>query len=73
MAATGTMQADGGGASPVNRAELKDGPPAGTGNGQQTDGTYAPAARLLVEKNKVAGQLTLAVALSNSILRRDDV
>ena len=30
-------------------------------------------ARLLVEKTKVASQLTLAVALSNSILRRDDV
>ena len=73
MAATGTMKVDGGGASPVSRAELKDGPPAGTGNGQQADGTDAPAARLLVEKTKVAGQLTLAVALSNSILRRDDV
>uniref|UniRef100_UPI00307C215B cobalt-precorrin 5A hydrolase n=1 Tax=Desulfovibrio sp. TaxID=885 RepID=UPI00307C215B len=32
MAATGTMQEDGEGASPVSRAELKDGPPAGTGN-----------------------------------------
>ena len=73
MAATGMMKADGGGASPVSRSALKDGPPAGTGNGQQTDGTDVPAARLLVEKTKVAGQLTLAVALSNSILRRDDV
>lgn len=73
MAATGMMKADDGGASPVSRSALKDGPPAGTGNGQQTDGTDAPAARLLVEKTKVAGQLTLAVALSNSILRRDDV
>ena len=73
MAATGTMKADGGGASPVSRSALKDGPPAGTGNGQQADGTDAPAARLLVEKTKVASQLTLAVALSNSILRRDDV
>lgn len=73
MAATGMMKADGGGASPVRRSALKDGPPAGTENGQQTDGTDAPAARLLVEKTKVAGQLTLAVALSNSILRRDDV
>ena len=73
MAATGMMKADGGGASPVSRSALKDGPPAGTENGQQTDGTDALAARLLVEKTKVAGQLTLAVALSNSILRRDDV
>ena len=73
MAESGTMKADGGGASPVSRSALKDGPPAGTGNGQRTDGTDAPAARLLVEKTKVAGQLTLAVALSNSILRRDDV
>ena len=73
MAATGMMKEDGGGASPVSRSALKDGPPAGTGNGQQTDGTDAPAVRLLVEKTKVAGQLTLAVALSNSILRRDDV
>ena len=70
MAATGMMKADGGGASPVSRSALKDGPPAGTGNGQQADGTDA---RLVVEKTKVAGQLTLAVALSNSILRRDDV
>ena len=73
MAATGMMKVDGGGASPVSRSALKDGPPAGTENGQQTDGTDVPAARLLVEKTKVAGQLTLAVALSNSILRRDDV
>ena len=70
MAATGMMKAKGGGASPVSRSALKDGPPAGTGNGQQADGTDA---RLVVEKTKVAGQLTLAVALSNSILRRDDV
>lgn len=55
MAATGMMKADGGGASPVSRSALKDGPPAGTENGQQTDGTDVPAARLLVEKNKVAG------------------
>ena len=39
MAATGMMKAKGGGASPVSRSALKDGPPAGTENGQQTDGT----------------------------------
>ena len=57
---------------PVSRGRLKDGPLAGTGNGQQADGTGAPVARLLVEKTKVAGQLTLAVALSDRGLRRND-
>lgn len=73
MAAAGTMKTDGDGALPVNQGELKDGPLAGTGSGQQTDGTETPAVRLLVEKTRVAGQLTLAVALSNTLLRRDDV
>lgn len=73
MAATGMMKTDGDGALPVNQGELKDGPLAGTGSGQQTDGTETPAVRLLVEKTRVAGQLTLAVALSNTLLRRDDV
>ena len=73
MAATGTMVTDGNGTLPVSRSGLKDGPPVRMENGQQADGTKGPAARLLVEKTKVAGQLTLAVALSNTLLRRDDV
>jgi len=56
----------------VSRDELRDAPPAGAGSGSQTDGTDAPAARLLVEKTKVAGQLTLAVALSNKGSWRND-
>ena len=72
MAATATIKADDDGSSPGSRGELKDDPLVGRGHGQQTDDTELPAARLLVEKTKVAGQLTLAVALSNSILRRDD-
>lgn len=73
MAATGTMETDDDGTLPVGRGGPKDGPLAGMGNRQQADGTQGPAARLLVEKTKVAGQLTLAVALSNTILRRNDV
>lgn len=73
MAATGTMVTEGDGTLPVSRSGLKDNPPVRMENGQQADGTKGPAARLLVEKTKVAGQLTLAVALSNTLLRRDDV
>ena len=66
------MKTDGEGTLPARRGALEDGPPAGTGNGQQAEGRAGTAVRLLVEKNKVAGQLTLAVALSNTLLRRDD-
>ena len=61
------------GTLPVSRGGLKGGPLAGRAHGSETDGTGAPVARLLVEKTKVAGQLTLAVALSDRGLRRDDV
>ena len=57
---------------PVSRGRLKDGPLAERANESETDGTGAPVARLLVEKTKVAGQLTLAVALSDRGLRRND-
>ncbi|WP_301964364.1 cobalt-precorrin 5A hydrolase [uncultured Desulfovibrio sp.] len=72
LGATATMKTDGEGTLPARRGALEDGPPAGTGNGQQAEGRAGTAVRLLVEKNKVAGQLTLAVALSNTLLRRDD-
>ena len=60
------------GTLPVSRGGLKDGPLAERAHESETDGTDAPAARLLVEKTKVAGQLTLAVALSDRGLRRND-
>ena len=60
------------GTLPVSRGGLKGGPLAGRAHGSETDGTGAPVARLLVEKTKVAGQLTLAVALSDRGLRRND-
>lgn len=72
MGATGTATPDANGAWPARPDGLGNAPPAGAGNGSRTDGTDAPAARLLVEKTRVAGQLTLAVALSTKGSWRDD-
>lgn len=72
MGATDTATPDAEGAKPARRDGLGNAPLAGAGNGSQADGEKARAVRLLVEKTRVAGQLTLAVALSTLLLRRDD-